>query len=129
VSAAVVAADASVYLVKRRFSDSWQLPGGAVEANETVADALRRVLSTDYKINITFPPILHGIFLNTEYSNRNYITLFVVRDFLQENPLPLKSDVVEHGFFRNDCLPSNTTSTTRARLAELFDRHPVEGRW
>ena len=130
VGAIITASDGSVYLVKQRFSNDWELPGGAVKRNETIADALRRILLKNYKININAAVlILHGVFLDRKYSNRNYVAVFVVRDLHLGKSVGPDSGVSEEGFFPTDHLPANTTIAVRSRLAEVFDGRPIDEKW
>ena len=60
---------------------------------------------------------------------RDHITLYVVRQFRQTAvPVP-NHEIAEHGFFRLDALPADTTSGTRARIAEALHGQAATERW
>ena len=62
--ALVVDADGRIFLVKHSYVSGWHLPGGGVEAGETLIQAIARELGEEGNIEMTAPPRLHGIFFN-----------------------------------------------------------------
>ena len=125
----VVDAEGRVFLVKHSYVSGWHLPGGGVEANETLVQSLTRELYEEGNIEVTAPPVLHGMFFNDRASRRDHVALFVVREFRQESaPVP-NHEIVAHGFFVVDELPDGTTPATRARIAEVLGGAPSNERW
>jgi 8-oxo-dGTP pyrophosphatase MutT (NUDIX family) len=129
VRALVLDAEGRVFLVKHTYTAGWQLPGGGVEAGETLLDALARELREEGNIEMTGPPKLHGVFFHPRYSLRDHVTLYVVREFRQFAPPVPNSEIAEHGFFALDALPHDTTSGTRARIAEALHGQPATETW
>jgi 8-oxo-dGTP pyrophosphatase MutT (NUDIX family) len=129
VRALVLDAEGRVFLIKHTYTAGWQLPGGGVEAGETLLDALTRELREEGNIELTGPPQLHGVFYHPRYSVRDHVTLYVVRDFRQSAPPVANHEIADHGFFAPDALPHDTTSGTRARIAEALHGQPVTERW
>jgi 8-oxo-dGTP pyrophosphatase MutT (NUDIX family) len=118
-----------VFLVKHSYVPGWHLPGGGVEPNETMIDALIRELAEEGNIEPTAPPMLHGVFFNDRVSRRDHVAVFVLRDFRQTvAPVPTR-EIVAHGFFKLDELPNDTSAGTRARIIEVMGRAPVSERW
>ncbi|HEY7664279.1 MAG TPA: NUDIX domain-containing protein [Xanthobacteraceae bacterium] len=118
-----------VFLVRHSYVSGWHLPGGGVEAGETVAEALARELREEGNIELTAPPQLHGIFFNSRASRRDHVAVFVVRSFRQTAaPVPDR-EIRATGFFALDALPDDTTAATRARLTEVLGGEPVGERW
>src|SRR5215813_15308707 len=129
VRALVIDSEGRVFLVKHSYVSGWHLPGGGVEAGETLAQALARELREEGNIEMTAPPRLHGIFFNNRASRRDHVALFVVRAFRQSAvPVPDR-EIVAHGFFAADALPNDTTAATRARIIEVLGGAPVSERW
>ena len=129
VRALVLDAEGRVFLIKQTYTAGWQLPGGGVEAGETLLDALTRELREEGNIELTGPPQLHGVFFHPRYSARDHVTIYVVREFRQSAlPVP-NSEIADHGFFPLDALPHDTTSGTRARIAEVLHGQPVTETW
>jgi ADP-ribose pyrophosphatase YjhB (NUDIX family) len=129
VRALVIDEEGRIFLVKHSYVSGWHLPGGGVEAGETLAEALARELREEGNIEITAPPRLHGLFFNNRASRRDHVALFVVRAFRQSAvPVPDR-EIVAHGFFAADALPNDTTAATRARINEVLGGAPVSERW
>ena len=125
----VLDAEGRVFLVRHSYTDGWHLPGGGVEAGETLLDALARELAEEGAIELTAPPTLHGVFFHSVYSRRDHVALYVVRGFRQTGtPVPNR-EIVECGFFPVGALPAGTTAGTRARIAEVLQAAPVPQRW
>ena len=129
VRALVIDEEGRVFLVKHSYVSGWHLPGGGVEAGETINEALARELQEEGNIEMTAPPQLHGLFFNDRDSRRDHVALFVVRAFRQlAAPVPGR-EIVGHGFFALDALPNDTTAATRARIIEVLGGAPVSERW
>ena len=125
----VIDAERRVFLVKHSYVSGWHLPGGGVEAGETLSQAIARELREEGNIEMTAPPRLHGIFFNNRASRRDHVALFVVRAFRQTAaPVP-NGEIIAHGFFAPDALPNDTTAATRARIIEVLGGAPVSERW
>jgi 8-oxo-dGTP pyrophosphatase MutT (NUDIX family) len=118
-----------IFLVKHSYIVGWHLPGGGVEAGETLIQALARELREEGNIELTGPPHLHGMFFNRRSSRRDHVALFVVREFRQSAvPKPTR-EIVAHGYFALDELPNDTSAATRARIAEVLGGAPVSDWW
>ena len=129
VRALLIDENGRIFLVKHSYVSGWHLPGGGVEAGETLGEALGRELREEGNIEITAPPRLHGLFFNNRASRRDHVALFVVRAFRQASaPVPDR-EIVAHGFFAPDALPNDTTAATRARIIEVLGGAPVSERW
>jgi ADP-ribose pyrophosphatase YjhB (NUDIX family) len=129
VRALVIDQSGRIFLVKHSYVSGWHLPGGGVEAGETLLQALARELREEGNIEISEPPQLHGVFFNDRASRRDHVALFVVRAFRQaQAPVPDR-EIIAHGFFTVDALPNDTTAATRARIIEVLGGAPVSQRW
>jgi ADP-ribose pyrophosphatase YjhB (NUDIX family) len=129
VRALVIDEEGRIFLVKHSYVSGWHLPGGGVEAGETLSQALARELREEGNIEMMAPPQLHGLFFNSRASRRDHVAVFVVRDFRQSAaPVPDR-EIIQHGFFAVDALPNDTTAATRARIIEVLGGAPVSERW
>jgi len=118
-----------IFLVKHTYVRGWHLPGGGVEAGETIQTALARELAEEGNIELTAPPQLHGMFFNARVSRRDHVACFVVQSFRQSAPPAPNHEIAAAGFFALDELPGDTTAGSRARIAEILLGAPVSERW
>ena len=56
----VLDGEGRVFLIKHSYVDGWHMPGGGVEAGETLLEALTRELAEEGNIELTAPPVLHA---------------------------------------------------------------------
>ncbi|MFC0284779.1 NUDIX domain-containing protein [Camelimonas abortus] len=129
VRAAVFDREGRVFLVRHTYVRGWYLPGGGVEAGEDALTALARELAEEGNIELTAPPVLHGVYWNRTASPRDHVLLYVARAFRQGAPRGPDREIAETGFFAPDDLPAATTPATRARLDEILRGAPVSPLW
>src|SRR3954451_23034072 len=129
VRAVVIDAQDRGFLVKHSYVAGWHLPGGGVEAGETLRSALARELVEEGGITPLAPATLHGVFFNARVSHRDHVAVYVLRTFRQEGDPHNPREIIDCGFFARDALPTDTTRGTRARIAEVLDGAPITERW
>jgi 8-oxo-dGTP pyrophosphatase MutT (NUDIX family) len=129
VRAVVLDGQGRVFLIQHSYVAGWHLPGGGVEAGETIAEALRRELKEEGNIDCIGAPEFHGLYFNRRASRRDHVALFVVRTFRQDAPPVPNHEIVAHGFFSPDALPLETSPATRARIVEVLEGAPVSSHW
>jgi 8-oxo-dGTP pyrophosphatase MutT (NUDIX family) len=118
-----------VFLVKHSYIPGWHLPGGGVEAGESLVAALTRELREEGNIELIGPPELFGMYWNRRIAWRDHVALYVVRSFRQSAPPQPNREIIAHGFFAVDALPQETTRATRARIAEVLGGHDAAEIW
>jgi ADP-ribose pyrophosphatase YjhB (NUDIX family) len=128
VRAIVLDAQDRVFLVRHTYVPGWHLPGGGVEHGETMLAALRKELREEGAIALTGPPRLMGLYHATQWTRRDHVALYVVRDFAQSGPRLPDREIAEAGFFARDALPDGVAKATLRRLAEL-DGAPASESW
>jgi ADP-ribose pyrophosphatase YjhB (NUDIX family) len=125
----VIDPDDRVLLVRHTYVPGFYLPGGGVEAGETMLQALARELQEEGNVHILGAPTLHGVYLNRRASPRDHVALYVVRHF-KCDALPAPNyEIAEARFFPLDALPDDVTPATQARLLEYLDGEPVSPYW
>src|SRR5262245_63305470 len=118
-----------VFLVKHSYVSGWHLPGGGVEPGETVLEALGRELLEEGNIELTDSPTFYGLYFNGRVSDRDHVALYVVKGFRQSGPPKPDHEIIAHGFFAPDAVPSDNQGATRARISEVVHGAPVRDRW
>jgi ADP-ribose pyrophosphatase YjhB (NUDIX family) len=118
-----------ILLIRQTYSRGWLLPGGGVEAGETLMEAFCREVREEGNVEIVGEPELHGMFFNRRASRRDHVALFVARDARVLGPRPPDREIAAADFFSLDALPEDTTDATRARIAEVFEGAPRSPYW
>lgn len=128
VRALVLDAQDRVFLVRHTYVPGWHLPGGGVEHGETALQSLRRELREEGNIDWTRPPRLLGLYHATQWTRRDHVALYLVRDFVQSGPRLPDREIAEAGFFARDALPEGVAKATLRRLAE-YDGEAIAETW
>lgn len=127
---AMLLKDGSVFLVRHSYVPGWYLPGGGVEAGESIAEALAREITEEAGAALTGPPQLFGVYRNRQADRRDHVALFVCRAWEQRSrPKVPNREIVAAALFPLDALPEATTPATRARLHEVLSAAPPAMDW
>lgn len=125
----VIDAERRVLLVRHGYRPGWHFPGGGVERDEPVLEALRRELIEETGVELAGPPELVGLFANFESFRGDHIALFRVMSWKRERIPAPNAEIAETGFFAVDALPPDTTPGAVRRLDELFRGAPSSDKW
>ena len=127
VRAVVLDENNRIFLVRHGYVTGWYLPGGGVEVGETLADALKRELMEEGRIEVSGEPLLHGLFFNGHVSRRDHVAVYIIRQFRQDRLPEPNHEIVACGFFEASALPEGTTPGTILRIGEVLEgRRPIE---
>ena len=125
----VLDGDNNIFLVRHGYVAGWHLPGGGVEVGETIAEALRRELIEEGRIELASEPELHGFFFCSHVSSRDHVAVYVIRRFSQDRLPEPNREIAACGFFSATALPDGTTEGTRLRIREVLDGMPRIATW
>jgi ADP-ribose pyrophosphatase YjhB (NUDIX family) len=118
-----------VFLVRHTYVPGFHLPGGGVERGETALQSLLRELEEEGRLQGGDEPRLIGFYYNPRHSRRDHVALYLVRDVRQTKPRKPDWEIAESGFFPLDALPQETTTSTRARIAEYLQQAAPASVW
>jgi 8-oxo-dGTP pyrophosphatase MutT (NUDIX family) len=109
-----------ILLVRHSYEAGWMLPGGGVDAGETMQTAALRELREECAL-VGQDARLLGIYQNRHFSRRDHVGLFRISSFTPASTAwKPNAEIREIGFFPLDALPGNTTTATQLRIAEVF---------
>lgn len=117
---AVVISEGKVLLIKRRDCEAWALPGGNVEAGETVAQTAIREVKEETGIEIELIRLV-GIYASPRWlSGGNHTVVFASRP-LSRKITPQPEEVIESGYFCANQLPDPFVWWHRRWIGDALD--------
>lgn len=129
VKALITDEDGKIFLVRHTYIDGWHLPGGGVERKEDIYQTVAKEVLEECNILLTTPPKLYQFYKNIRTSRFDHVALFVCEDWQSQGEKVPDFEIAEFGFFARSELPTDTSSQTLARLAEIYDGQPVSAIW
>jgi ADP-ribose pyrophosphatase YjhB (NUDIX family) len=126
----IVRDDAGAFLlVRHTYAPGWTFPGGGVDREETLEEAVTRELCEEVGVEIVGRPRLFGIFANLDKFKGDHVAVYII-DTWKSTAAPSRSlEIAEHGFFAHDSLPDATTGGARRRIGEIVDGTPPPDTW
>ncbi len=118
-----------VLLGRHSYLRGWYLPGGGVDAGETLAEAALRELREEAGI-VGEGPRLFAVYHNVRTSRRDHVALYCIDRF--EAAVPAwkpNAEIREIGFFSLAALPPDTSGATLRRIREVTEGTEPTGIW
>lgn len=118
-AAAIFDAAGQVLLVKHSYGKlNWELPGGAAEAEESIADAAIREVSEETNLVVTADR-LTGIYYQLENDSHHFVFQCSIAHQGQE-PLSVSEETTDCGYFSPDALPRPISDFTVRRIQDAL---------
>lgn len=124
----LVVKNEQVLLVQHTYQKGWYLPGGAVDAGESLATAAVRELREECGVLATKQTFV-GMFFSRHEGLSDHIALFVTREFQELLNHSRDPEIACVGFFPLGHLPEGASPATRRRVAELISQSPPPDVW
>lgn len=125
----VIDADRRVLLVRHSYLPGWYLPGGGVDAGETLPEAAIRELREETGFRAEAAELV-GVYHNVRTSRRDHVALYRVDTFHGAvADFKANAEIREIGFFAVDELPAEVTGATRRRIDEIFSGTVAPPQW
>jgi ADP-ribose pyrophosphatase YjhB (NUDIX family) len=118
-----------ILLVKHTYLPGWYLPGGGVEAGESLGEALVREIREETGAELTGPPKLFAIYRHSLPPRRDHIALYVCREWKQGAGKIASGEIVAAELFPLSRLPADAAPSTLARLGEVLSGAPPATDW
>lgn len=119
-----------VLLVKHTYLPGWYLPGGGVEAGESVSEALGREIREEAGAVLTGSPRLFAIYRNAGIDRRDHVVLFLGREWETDPQSRVPNrEILLAELFPLAHLPAGTTPATLARIREAISGEPPSADW
>ena len=119
-----------ICLIKHSYVAGWQLPGGGVDAGETIEAAAIRELAEEAGFVPSQPMELFSVYKNEKASNRDHVVLYVSRAATLVSGFKINGrEIIDCRFFAPGRLPDDVTGSTRRRVNEVINHHAVDAFW
>jgi 8-oxo-dGTP pyrophosphatase MutT (NUDIX family) len=126
---ALIDGEERIYLIRHTYAPGWHFPGGGVEPGESGEAAAARELGEESAYRVTARPALFGFYHNTSVTNRDYVALYVSRDFEAARAFRPNFEIAEFGWYPRHSLPADVASSTARRVAEIFEGAERDEHW
>lgn len=126
--ALVVDGEGRVLLIEHSYTPGWHLPGGGVERDETVEQAIHRELAEEVGVIPGHRPRLVSAHSNARLFRGDHVLLYRI-DHWTMTTATSRGEILRVDWFHPSALPETTTAGTRRRIAEMLDGGPPDLFW
>ena len=129
VRAVIRSEDGKFLLVRHTYTTGWHFPGGGVEPNETVEEALAKEIRQETGLQLVGSPRLHGIYFNSLISKRDHVLTYLCETEGQLPPASPSIEIAGLGYYGIEELPSGIDEGTERRLKEIIEGQERTKHW
>lgn len=124
----LVLKDDQILLVKHTYMPCWYFPGGGVNPKESPVQGAIREVQEEAGIIVQGNLEILGIYYNIHQGHDDYITVYVCKDFKEENSIDAH-EIVEKKWFSLNDLPHDISLSCLMRIQEYLKQKPLHDRW
>ncbi len=125
----IVDAEKRVLLIRHSYRPGWHFPGGGVERNEPIDEALKRELREEAGVILRTAPKLVGVYSHFDEFPGDHILLFLVEDWHQPSVPAPNGEIAEQQMFSLDRLPVDIAEASARRISEVLLGAPKSATW
>jgi ADP-ribose pyrophosphatase YjhB (NUDIX family) len=113
-----------VLLVQHTYLTGWHLPGGGVNRNECLSEALNREMFEEVGIVVQ-----DAIFFSIYRNGRNHIACYIITDWRSDDRFGGSWEIRRSAWTNIKDLPEDTSRAVRNRINEIIEKVPMSKVW
>lgn len=117
-----------IILIKPKYKERWNFPGGGVKKRETLNDAAQREVYEECNVKIKDLELI-GLYTNLKEKKTDHIALFISDNFIEEKGSP-SWEIEEKRSFKINELPENISVGAKNKIDPyLKNKKSQFGHW
>ena len=113
--------ESKVLLVRHTYVDGWHLPGGGVDAGESVQESVLREVKEETGFTLDDTPSLVAVFHNKEITHRDHVVLFLSEISAKTSMQSTSFEIESSRFFSVEALPKDLDPFSKVLLRSALN--------